>query len=237
MRKKYTYIFIFLIIFTAAIGAPTVYPSTIEMDLSKGHNYSTVTVFNTGDKTMKYKLGINPLDNLGNKSELAPYLKVFPRFVEIEPGGSQVVRIIAKNIPVNTLKNGEYRAALSVEELESSIQKKYKTKQESGEVTTTINFKYIINMAIYGYIGELVPKIEVKNLKINDKEITGRIKNKGNYSYFIKYQILDSSNKVLKEDTLFKLLYDQDEMFSINNVDKGVKIKLLEKNTNSILYK
>lgn len=237
MKKIYKYIFMFLIVFAGAIGAPSIYPSTVKMDLTKGHNYSTVTVFNTGNKVMKYKLGINSLDNLGNKSKLAPYLKVFPKFIEINPGESQVVRIIAKGIPVNTFKNGEYRAALSVEELESSIQKKYKTKQESGEVSTVINFKYVINMAIYGYLGELIPKLEVSDMKINKSSITGHLKNIGNYSYFVNYQILDDSNKILKEDTLFKILYGQDETFSIKNLDKGVKVKLLEKDTNVILYK
>jgi len=237
MKKIYGYILMFLVIFVGAIGAPSIYPSTVKMDLTKGHNYSTVTVFNTGDKVMKYKLGINSVDNLGNKSELAPYLTVFPKYMEINPGESQVVRIIAKGIPVDKFEDGEYRAALSVEELESSIHKKYKTKQESGDVSTVINFKYVINMAIYGYLGKTIPKLEVKDVKINKKNITGHIKNEGNYSYFIKYQILDKSDKVLKEEVLFKLLYGQEENFSIPNVEKGSKIRLIEKDINTILYK
>lgn len=235
MKRVYLHIFLFLTIFIDEIGAPSVYPSTVKMDLSNGRNHSTVTIFNTGDKTMKYKLGINLLDNLGNKSKLAPYLKVFPRFIEIEAGESQIVKVIAKGIPIDKFKNGEYRGALSIEELGSSIQKKYRTKHEANGFSSVINLKYIINMAIYGYFGELIPKLKISNIKIDEKEISGVLENNGNYSYFIKYQILDKSGRVLDEGTLLKILYGQKEKFSIKNVKNGTKIIFLEKNKNIIL--
>lgn len=234
--KKLIYIILFITNFMIAQAIPSIYPSSVQMKLDKGHNFSSVTVFNTGDKTMKYKLSIKDVDNLGNSSELAKYLKVFPKFIEIPAGENQIVKIIARGIPANKFKEGESRGSLSIEELESSIEKKYKTKKSIDGVSTTINFKYVINMAIYGYFGNLSPKLEVDNIEIDKTDIKGLITNTGNYSYFIKYQILDKSDKILEENVLFKILYGQKEKFSIKNVKGGVKIKLLEKDQGSILY-
>ncbi|MCK5780874.1 MAG: hypothetical protein KAH04_07620 [Psychrilyobacter sp.] len=235
--KRIAYLAIYLIMVTVALGAPSIYPSIVKMDLKKGHAFSTVTVFNTGDKSMKYKLAINDMDNLGIESKLAPYLTLFPKFMEIAPGESQVVRIIAKGIPIDEFKDGEYRGAIAIEELDSSIHKEYKSKEAVEGVTTTINFKYIVNMAVYGYIGELKPKVKVTNLKINKENITGSIENIGNYSYPINYEILNKSGKVVNEGVLFKILYGQKETFKIENTSKGVKIRLLEKEKDELLYK
>lgn len=234
--KKLIYILLFITNFMIAQAIPSIYPSSVKMKLDKGHNFTSVTVFNTGDKTMKYKLSIKDTDNLDKPSKLAKYLKVFPKFIEIPAGENQVVKIIAKGIPTNKFQEGEYRASLSIEELESSIGKKYKSKKTFDGVSTTINFKYVVNMAIYGYFGNLSPKLEVNNIEIDKTNIKGNITNTGNYSYFIKYQILDESNKILVEKVLFKILYGQKEKFSITNIKGGVKIKLLEKDQDAVLY-
>lgn len=235
--KVCKYILIFMVIFQGVLAAPSIFPLNVKMDMAEGHNYSTVTVFNTGDKAMKYRLKINDLDNQGNKSGLAPYLSVFPRFMKLDPGKSQVVSIMMRGVPTDQLKNGEYRGSLEIEELESSVQRTYKRKEKATDIETNITFKYILNMAIYGYLGELVPKIDVKKIKKVNGNITGEIQNIGNYSYMIKYEILNKADKIVDSGMVFKLLYNQKSSFSIKNNNNGAKIIFLEEDSGNILYK
>lgn len=236
MKKKILMILMMLITTSLLHAFPKVYPSVIEMNIDKGRSRGEFSIFNSGEEVKKYKLGINENDNLGKASEFSKYLKVFPKYVEVQPGANQKVRVFAKGIPKDKFDNGEVRAAISVEEIKPQAFKKYASKKSANGVRTMIDFNYVLNMAVYGYVGNLVPEIEVKPLEIKDGQLLGEIKNMGNYSYPLDYEILNKKGKVIKKGPLGKILFDENLGIKVDTTEKSFKFQIMESNKKDVLY-
>ena len=208
MKKKIVLILILLLITSISYSFPKVYPSVIEMNIDSGRSRGEFTIFNSEKEVKKYKLGVKEKDNLGNPSEFSKYLKVFPKYIEIKPGGKQTIRVFVKGIPKDEFDVGEVRASISIEEIKSQAYKKYESKETINGVRTMIDFNYVLNMAVYGYVGELKAKLDVKSLTLTKEgNLTGVISNEGNYSYPLNYEILNKSGKEIEKGPLGKILF------------------------------
>ncbi len=236
MRKKLIAPLL-LLLSLATFAFPRVYPSVVSMDIKSGRGRTELTVFNTENEIKKYKINIRDVDNFGQPSEFAKYLKVFPKYIEIKPGEQQIVRVFAKEIPVSEFPIGEVRASLAIEEIKDENAKKYKSKSEDNGVSTMIAFEYVLNMAVYGYNGKLIPKVDVLDIKKDKGNVlTGKIINKGNYSYPLIYEILDANNKVVGNGSLGKIIADHNLDFKVPLEENSYTFVIKEKTNNSILY-
>lgn len=236
MKKKLMMTVLMLVTTSLLYAFPKVYPSVVEMNIDKGRSRGEFSIFNTGEDVKKYKLGVNEKDNLGKPSEFSKYLKVFPKYIELQPGENQKIRVFAKGISKDEFDIGEVRAAISIEEIKPQALKKYASKERSSGVRTMIDFNYVLNMAIYGYVGELVPEIEVKPLKLKDGELIGNIKNVGNYSYPLDYEILNKKGKVIEKGPLGKILFGENLGIKIDTAEKAFKFQIREGNEKTVLY-
>lgn len=220
---------------------PRVYPSVVTMNIERGRGRSELTIFNTEKEIKKYKVQIREKDNFGEPSQFSKYLKVFPKFIEIEPGKQQTIRVFARGIPIKEFPIGEVRASLAIEEIKAENNKKYKSKTDKSDISSMITFDYVLNMAIYGYNGKLTPKIEVSKLTHNkNKELIGKIENKGNYSYPLNYEILDSDKNIINKGSFGKVISNKNLDFKIEKIEleeKSYELVIKEGNNDRELYR
>ncbi len=224
-----------LILSMNAMAVPTVYPTIVEMNAKGNLTQSSVTLFNRDKTVKKYKISLNNKDNLGYDSKINEYITIFPQYIELKPGEKQSVKVLLKKFPINEFHEGEYRSALRIEEINSNIKEKYISKNANKNVSTLVNFNYIINMAIYVYSGELKSKIGVEKFDIKDKNMKLNIKNLGNYSYPLKYELLDKDGKVESDGDILKLMWNSSRIVEIPVPDSSKKIRVLDPQ-NKILF-
>lgn len=235
--KKITIVIIMILVTSLSYAFPKVYPSVIEMNIDSGRSRGEFTIFNSEKEVKKYKLGINEKDNFGELSQFSKYLKIFPKYVEIQPGGSQKIRVFAKGIPKGEFDTGEVRAAISIEEIKSQAYKKYESKKVVNGVRTMIDFNYVLNMAVYGYVGELKPKLKVESLNLTKEgKLIGLVINEGNYSYPLNYEILNKSGKVVEKGPLGKIIFGHSLDIKVKTLEKSFKFQIKEGNKKDVLY-
>lgn len=236
MLKKILIYIMILNLYTAALAVPPIYPVTMEMKLDRGRAQSKFTIFNTGKEKKRYKISIRQVDNLGEASLFSEYLRVFPKYAEIDPGNKQVVRVLVKDFPKEEVIDGEYRASISIEELDSGLEKKYQRKNKSEGLSTVINFKYKVNMAVYGYLGDLKHSIKIEEISLDSGVLYGTVANTGNYSYPLKYQLLNKKGKVLEERALPKLMWNERKKIQIQVLEEASLLKILDGERSDVLY-
>lgn len=235
MKKLLIFItFIFSTLNIVGQSGPALYPGIIELDLSMGNANSKFTIFNQNKSEKLYKISVKEADNQGNISVLADNLKVFPKFVALGPGENQDIRIIAKNFDYTTHNNGEYRASLMIEEIESNIDKKYTSSKQEEDMKAEIKFLINIGMAVYGYVGDLQEEITT-DLTVGDNYIRGKLINSGNYSYPIKYQILNN-DEIIQENSIAKVIRERDVDINISIPPTGNLLKIIDTKKNKVLY-
>lgn len=108
---------------------PKVYPSIIEMNIDKGRSRGEFTIFNSEKEVKKYKLGINKKDNLEKPSEFSKYLKVFPKYIEIEPGENQKIRVLQKVFQKISLMLGKLEQLYQSKRLNHRLRKNTKVRK------------------------------------------------------------------------------------------------------------
>lgn len=184
-----------------------IYPSTLSIPIEKSKNIRTFTLYNTTTERKSFEVGVKDEDNFGEISEVAKYIKVFPKKFSLEPGKSREVRVNVEDIPQEMLGKGEYKASILIKGLSSKVNEKYESKTKSGAITTTLNIKINISMGIYVLTGNEFEKVEMEKLKINKttNRYEAKIKNTGNYSYPVSIKILDKNKKVLFQTESIKI--------------------------------
>lgn len=212
-----------------------IYPATLSIPIEKAKNIRTFTVYNTTTERKSFEVGIKEEDNFGQASEVAKYLKVFPKKFSLEPGRSREVRVSVEELPEDMKGKGEYKAALLIKGLSSKVNEKYESKTKSGAITTTLNIKINISMGIYVLSGNEFEKVEIEKFKLNKATnmYEVKIKNTGNYSYPVVIKILDKNKNVLSEREAIKIFPGvvTDITFpAIKNSDK-IEVELSEKET------
>ncbi len=237
MIKKYLIIISLFVVSLISSAVPPIYPVTLSMDVSKGRAHSKFTIFNTEDSVKKYRIRVRDVDNQGRESVLAEHIRIFPKYIEVEPGKNQEIRLIVKDVPLEEWKDGEYRGSIEVEELDSSISKKYKREDEAGGVSTVINFKYKINMAVYAYKGAKLPGLEVEIKEFIKDKIKFSVGNRGNYSYPLKYYIYDKDGKELESAVIPKLMYEEKREVTLDSKEGAAYFRICENDTGEELFK
>lgn len=234
--KKLFFMMLFISMTGAVFGrAPALYPGIGETVLRGGRGQGSFMIFNTVEETKRYRISVRDIDNMGESSLLGKHLRVFPTYLELEPGTNKTVRYLIRNFPQEGIEEGEYRASISIEEMDSNLEEKYKSREDTRGISTVINYRFNINMAIYGYVGKIYEKVDVETER-DGSLIRGRVKNKGNYSYEIFYEFYDSRSEIIKRVSLPKLMDGDSVEFSANIPEGAYSFKIKGGKERNVLY-
>lgn len=212
-----------------------IFPSTLSIPIEKSKNIKTFSVYNVTNERKTFEVSVKDIDNFEEDSKIKNYLKVFPKKFSLEPGKSREVRVSVEDMPDEMLGHGEYRGALLIKGLTSKVNEKYETKEKDGTISTVLNIKMNISMAIYALSGNEFENIEFKSFKIDKKNgvYDTELKNTGNYSYNISMNLLDKDNKVLSGIESIKVFPGREAKlnFAFEEKAEKVEVNFIDKDT------
>jgi P pilus assembly chaperone PapD len=153
-------------------------PIFLVVETERGQSKSILTISNTGDEPIRVRLSAAPFTYTeagfqrlasGEKdSDLTPYLRFAPQEITIAPHQEQKVRLVSLLPP--SLPDGEYRTAITVENLNQVTQK-----------GLSVGFSLRLISLINVHKGELQPKfsLEAASYRSQQQQLMLLVHNQG----------------------------------------------------------
>ena len=157
----------------AAVHAVTVWPTTVFIDSRT--RTATLTLSNTGlrpeEIEIDFSFGVPIADELGSvrvvfldstgiaQRSIVDYVRAFPRRMRLEPGQTQVVRLLVQ--PPEGLPDGEYWGRVMV----ASVGGQPPIQQQQGNVTMEITVRTVIAVGLYYRQGQTETSLAVDSAR------------------------------------------------------------------------
>ena len=157
----------------AAAHAVTVWPTTVFIDSRT--RTATLTLSNTGlrpeEIEIDFSFGVPVADELGSvrvifldsagieQRSIVDYVRAFPRRMRLEPGQTQVVRLLVQ--PPENLPDGEYWGRVMV----ASVGGQPPIQQQQGHVSMEITVRTVIAVGLYYRQGQTETSIAVDSAR------------------------------------------------------------------------
>lgn len=224
-------------------------PKYVEMNI-KTPKTQEVTVQNQTGEFIRYKVSLKKPKNLLKEYYLGDDLIIYPKVISLKPNGRQVVRLRLKNAIKG--KEGDYASIIHFEELKANEPRNTETSEEEG-ANVNIGFKVALDMYVLGSSGEVVPKVEIKNMTVkeliyenrNIRQIVFNTRNTGK-SFFMggaKVKVIDGGRTSIIGEGSFGLLNQKEERefkIDVSGRSKGEMIGVEvydRRNPNEIIFK
>lgn len=162
MRRIYSLILTFLLTFTATLSFH-IAPTFFEKRIDGPGGYQEFILYNNTTHTQRFKVEF--IEGSGNfKGSSHTWAEYTPKIVTIKPKSKSIVKVFMK-APKETTE-GEYSTYINFKTIPVP-----ELKDEKDNVIQAAN-KLMLNVSleIVGYIGDLKPNLEVKDLKTKNSE-------------------------------------------------------------------
>lgn len=151
-------LFLKFLLFTAVSLSASAYinlaPTTLDKNIKAGA-YQEFTLFN--DTTIPFRYKITPMAMTENKKviDMSKWIEVYPKIVTVKPTEAKKFKVYVK--ADKGALEGDYGAFLNIRQMSAPKLKGEETENLGAGMVIMVN----VNMGIYGYVGDEVPKIEV----------------------------------------------------------------------------
>ena len=232
-------LFLKFLLFTAVSLSTSAYinlsPTTLDKNIKAGA-YQEFTLYN--DTTIPFRYKITPMAMSENKKvmDMSKWIEVYPKIVTVRPSESKKFKVYVKAKPDSP--EGDYGAFLNIRQMSAPKLKGEETENLGAGMVIMVN----VNMGIYGYVGDEVPKIEVIEPSVYKKDgksfLKMKVKNKTNRLVKINVEIEGKKNYfyTMGETRAFKgetLVFDH-EIKSLGD-KKANKIIITDVETEKII--
>lgn len=158
-------------------------------------------------------------ENPEAKNNMTSWIEYYPRELKLDPGETGKLKVFIE-APENT-KEGEYISTLGIKEVNIPTSNK---KNSMVQIYTNLK------MEIAGFVGDLKPKIEIKNLSFKGNNLKLDLKNIGDIRTKVEVYIsdLNGKNKLFIDNA--RLLQGKEK-----KIEKTIKLKGYENNKTKIL--
>ncbi len=235
LKKLILKILLFAVMSISASAYINLSPTTLDKNIKAGA-YQEFTLFN--DTTIPFRYKITPVAMTENKKamDMSKWIEVYPKIVTVRPTEAKKFKVYVK--ADKGALEGDYGAFLNIRQM-SAPKLKGETDESLGAgMVIMVN----VNMGIYGYVGDEVPKIEVAEPSVYKKEgksfLKMKVKNKTNRLIKINVEIEGRKNYfyTVGETRAFKgetLVFDH-EVKELKN-EKPNKIIITDVETEKVL--
>ena len=196
-------LFLKFLLFTAVSLSASAYinlaPTTLDKNIKAGA-YQEFTLYN--DTTIPFRYKITPVAMTENKKvmDMSKWIEVYPKIVTVRPAESKKFKVYVKAKPDSP--EGDYGAFLNIRQMSAPKLKGEETENLGAGMVIMVN----VNMGIYGYVGDEVPKIEVVEPSVYKKH--GKS--------FLKMQVKNKTNRLVKMEV--QVEGKKGYFFSVGNV-------------------
>ena len=188
-------LFLKFLLFTAVSLSASAYinlaPTALDKNIKAGA-YQEFTLFN--DTTIPFRYKITPMAMTENKKviDMSKWIEVYPKIVTVKPTEAKKFKVYVK--ADKGALEGDYGAFLSIKQMSAPKLKGEEAENLGAGMVVMVN----LNMGIYGYVGDEVPKIEVIEPSVYKKEgksfLKMKVKNKTNRLVKINVEIEGRKN-------------------------------------------
>lgn len=150
---------------------------------------------------------------------MTSWIEYYPRELKLSPGETGKIKVLIE--APNEVKKGEYISTLGIKEVNIPTSEK---KNSTVQIYTNLK------MEIAGFVGDLKPEIELKNLSLTENKLKLELKNIGKIRTKVEVYLSDlkGENKVFVDSV--RLLQDKEK-----EITKTVELKDLKNNKIKIL--
>lgn len=211
VREKLGKILLFLMLGISSFAA-TMLPMKFDKRIDGKGGYQEYQIQNPTNKTVRYRIFKKPepkdLTDQGIVGSMDRWIDFYPKILTIPPRSNGIVKVAIKSPP--GAKSGEYAARIGTSPV--AIPKIGK----SGEaINAQITLPVGVEMQIFGYVGEIEPKIEGNLQAKKDGDgtfIGGKIENNGTagISLLLAYRYSDETGTHSKLIPLGRLMPGND---------------------------
>lgn len=163
------------------------------------------------------------------KNDMTSWIEYYPRELKLSPGETGKIKVLIE--APDEVKKGEYISTLGIKEVNIPTSEK---KNSTVQIYTNLK------MEIAGFVGDLKPEIELKNLSLNENKLKLELKNIGKIRTKVEVYLSDlkGENKVFIDSV--RLLQDKGKTITktveLNNLKNNkIKILVLDMQGNKIL--
>ena len=235
LKKLFLKFLLFIAVSLSASAYINLSPTTLDKNIKAGA-YQEFTLYN--DTTIPFRYKITPMAMSENKKvmDMSKWIEVYPKIVTVRPSESKKFKVYVKAKPDSP--EGDYGAFLNIRQMSAPKLKGEETENLGVGMVVMVN----VNMGIYGYVGDEVPKIEVVDPSVYKKEgksfLKMKVKNKTNRLVKINVEIEGKKNYfyTMGETRAFKgetLVFDH-EIKSLGD-KKANKIIITDVETEKII--
>lgn len=196
----------FVLSFTA-LAYINISPTTLDKNIGIGA-YEEFTFYNNTSVPMRYKLSVIPMEGKSVK-DMSKWVEVYPKVVTVYPNDKQSFKIYVQ-APKNT-EPGDYGTLLNIRQVSAP-----KLEGDAGEQNVAAGMTVMVNlnMGLYGYVGDIEPKLETTKPKVikekDSQKLQMEIKNLTNRLVRMKVEVKTEENyfyslgetRILKGQTL-----------------------------------
>lgn len=165
------------------------------------------------------------------KNDMTSWIEYYPRELKLSPGETGKIKVLIE-APDKT-KEGEYISTLGIKEVNIPTSEK---KNSTVQIYTNLKIE------IAGFVGDLKPELELKNLNLDGNNLKLEIKNIGNIRTKVEVYLSDlkGDNKVFIDNARLlqgnsKMITKKLELKDIKN--NKMKVLILDMEGNKILEK
>lgn len=155
-------ILMFLFLSLKVFAYINITPITFDERIDKDGGAKNYIISNSSKKIKRYRVYVEPVEE---KNDMTNWVEWYPKSLSLKPGESKEIKVLIT--APSDAKRGEYTTKLCVKELETPMHKE------------NINILTNLKMELAGYVGDIEPKILVKEQIADKNKLRITIKNIG----------------------------------------------------------
>lgn len=224
--EKIKKLLIFLILGLKSFAYMQVAPIIFDKRIDQGGAIQEFYITNPTNQEVGYRIYKEKSDT---GLDMTPYMEFYPKSLKLKPGQSEKVRVYIEAPKDST--EGEYTTIMGIKEINIPSVK----KSGNGNVIIYTDLK----LELAGYVGNLKPNLEIKDLKLKNNELTFKISNIGEIRTKVEAYLIDDLKEAKYLDT-FRLLKNKESNFNqklnLKNL-KNPRLVINDMDGNKILEK
>ncbi len=224
--EKIKKLLIFLILGLKSFAYMQVAPIIFDKRIDQGGAIQEFYITNPTNQEVGYRIYKEKSDT---DLDMTPYMEFYPKTLKLKSGESGKIRVYIEAPKDST--EGEYTTIMGIKEINIPSVK----KSGNGNVIIYTDLK----LELAGYVGNLKPNLEIKDLKLKNNELTFKISNIGEIRTKVEAYLIDDLKEAKYLDT-FRLLKNKESNFNqkleLKNL-KNPRLVINDMDGNKILEK
>jgi len=215
---------LFLCLANISFAYMSINPVIFDKRIDNGGANEEYYISNPTKTEIGYRIYVEPSDNGGDMSK---WIEYYPTSIKLKPGETKKISVFIE--APEKAKQGEYTGILGVKEV--TIPSSLKGNKAGVNVYTDLKIE------LAGFVGDLKPNLEIKDLKFEKNKLSFRIKNIGEIRTKVEAYI-ESKDKDLVYLDSFRILQNKEKTFDKkleNKIGKKSKLVIYDLNGKKIL--